>query len=61
MIIDVLTLFPDMFAGVFNQSILKKLRRRMLFRLTLLIFEIIQQTSISRSMIIRTVAVPAWY
>ncbi|MDR9795406.1 tRNA (guanosine(37)-N1)-methyltransferase TrmD [Aeribacillus pallidus] len=28
MIIDVLTLFPDMFAGVFNQSILKKAQEK---------------------------------
>jgi len=61
MIIDVLTLFPDMFAGVFNQSILKKAQEKDAVSINVLIFETIQQTSISRSMIIRTVAVPAWY
>ena len=53
--IDVLTLFPEMFSGVFNDSILKRAQERGAVELIQLISVISQRISIKRLMIIRMV------
>lgn len=58
--IDVLTLFPEMFDGVFNSSILEKRKRRGSYPLKQSTSVLIQAISITRLMIIHTAAVAAW-
>lgn len=54
--IDILTLFPDMFTGVFGSSILKKAQEKEAVELRVVNFAIIQRVSIIVWMIIRMVA-----
>ena len=57
--IDILTLFPDMFTGVFGSSILKKAQEKE-GSFVLSISAIIQRVSIIVWMIIRMVAALGW-
>ena len=57
--IDILTLFPDMFTGVFGSSILKH-KKRSGRAFVLSISAIIQRVSIIVWMIIRMVAALGW-
>ena len=60
--IDVLSLFPEMFAGVFGHSILKKAAERMLLSaIKLSIFVSMLIINIEQSMIILMVAVQGWF
>ena len=58
--IDILTLFPDMFTGVFGSSILKKAQEKAV-ELRVVNSAIIQRASIIAWMIIRMVVVLGWY
>ena len=59
--IDYLTLFPEMFEGVLNHSILKRAQDRESLMLILSISEIILLISIIKLMITHLVVAKVWY
>lgn len=59
--IDYLTLFPEMFEGVLNHSILKRAQDKESLMLILSISEIILLISIIKLMITHLVVAKVWY
>ena len=59
--IDILSLFPNMFNGVFTESIIKRAVDDKKVEINLIILEIIQKILIKRSMILHMVVVLVWF
>ena len=58
--IDYLTLFPEMFDGVLNHSILKRAQDKEIIDVNTINFEIIQSTNIIKWMITHLAVGKAW-
>lgn len=59
--IDYLTLFPEMFEGVLNHSILKRAQDKGIINVNTINFEIILLISIIKLMITHLVVAKVWY